>query len=152
MSQSKDIPVVHEIQSTALLDLRDVTTLEDLEKWRIFYLGRKGRLTLLLRSLGSLEPAERREIGGAANQAKTDLEKEFAQTACLLNNKSVTEHLESNTTDVTLPGWPIAKGGLHPTTRVVREICSVFTSMGFQVMEGPEVELDHYNFQMLNTH
>lgn len=144
------MPAVHEIQSTALIDLRNVTTLEDLERWRIFYLGRKGRLTLLLRSLSSLEPAERREIGGAANQAKTDLEEEFAETACLLKKKSMTEHLEGDTTDVTLPGWPIPKGGLHPTTRVVREICSVFTSMGFQVMEGPEVELDHYNFQMLN--
>ncbi len=141
---------VEEIKAKALEELEAASSLEKLEEWRVAYLGRRGQLTQMLRSLASLPPEERRALGAIANEAKALLEQRLAQWEQALKEAQVTALLERERIDVTLPGWPVPSGGLHPTTRTMREICDAFVSMGFQVVEGPEVEWDHYNFEMLN--
>jgi phenylalanyl-tRNA synthetase alpha chain len=150
LSEHASAAAVEELKARALADLDSTDTLEQLEQWRIAYLGRRGRLTQILRTLGSLSPDQRRETGAAANQGKTLLEERLVQREQALKDAEVAGLLERDAIDVTLPGWPVPSGGLHPITRTVREICDAFVSMGFQVVEGPEVEWDRYNFEMLN--
>ena len=150
MSEGGSVSIVDEIKSGALDELRSIDSLEQLETWRIAYLGRRGQLTQVLRSLGSASPEERRQIGAAANQVKTILEESLAEREQTLKQAELTSQLENDTIDVTLPGWPVPQGSLHPITLITREICAAFTSMGFDVAEGPEVEWDHYNFELLN--
>ena len=141
---------LEEMTSRALADLQALSDLEVLEPWRISYLGRRGRLTQVLRGLGSLPLEERRALGAAANQAKETLEAALERREEELKGGERQRRLEEERLDVTLPGRPLATGRLHPITQVVREICATFVSMGFQVVEGPEVEWDRYNFEMLN--
>ena len=123
---------------------------EALEHWRLSYLGRGGRLTGLLRAVGSLPQDQRRSAGSLANQTKALLEERMAEKARQLKEAATVRLLEEDRIDVTLPGRPVATGRLHPTTQIVREICGAFVGMGFQIVEGPEVEWDRYNFEMLN--
>ena len=150
MTQDPGISRVEEVKGNALEELASADSQERLEEWRIAYLGRRGQLTQILRGLGSLSPEERRIVGAEANEAKRLLEDGLAQRVQALQDAEVAGLLEQDTIDVTLPGWPVPSGGLHPTTRTIREICDAFASMGFDVAEGPEVEWDHYNFEMLN--
>jgi phenylalanyl-tRNA synthetase alpha chain len=97
-----------------------------------------------------LPSEDRRSIGAAANTVKTVLESNLKTRQTELSIKDVETILEQDHIDVTLPGLPSATGGLHPTTKTVREICAAFTSMGFDTVEGPEIEWDKYNFESLN--
>ncbi len=134
----------------ALRDLQATADLEALEAWRVSYLGRRGQLTQVLRAVGAL-PTEARPAGGAAaNRAKEALESALERRQEELKATALEHRLAEERLDVTLPGRTLNLGRLHPTTQMVREICNVFVSMGFQVMEGPEVEWDRYNFEMLN--
>ncbi len=119
-----------------------------LEEWRTRVLGRSGRLTAILRSLGERPPELRRELGRAANQAKAALERELAERQRELAERELAA-LSAGSLDVTLPGRPRPRGGLHPITQTLREILAVFSEMGFASVEGPEVELDRYNFDRL---
>jgi phenylalanyl-tRNA synthetase alpha chain len=141
---------VDEIRTSALAELEAISDLEALEQWRVGYLGRRGRLTQVLRSLGAASPEERRAIGAAANEVKALLESGLARREEQIKMTDMASQLERDAIDVTLPGWPVPRGGLHPVTRIGREITAAFVSMGFDVVEGPEVEWDHYNFEMLN--
>ena len=138
------------LKSDALRELGAAADAAGLEEWRIKYLGRSGQVTQLLRGLGGVPAEERRAVGAAANEAKRLLEEQFAVREQAVKESQHASSIERDRIDVTLPGWPIPQGRLHPTTRMVREICDAFASMGFQVEEGPEIELDHYNFDMLN--
>ena len=149
MSESATARVEH-VRDDALAALARIESPEDLEAWRIAFLGRRGHLTGLLRAVGSLPPDQRRAAGEAANRAKSDLESALAERELTLAVGDGLNAGQDGAIDVTLPGWPAPVGGLHPTTLIVREICDAFISMGFQVVEGPEVEWDHYNFEMLN--
>ncbi len=149
MSESATARVEH-VRDDALAALARTESTEDLEAWRIAFLGRRGHLTGLLRAVGSLPPDQRRAAGEAANSAKSDLESALAERVDALAAGEGLNTGQDGAIDVTLPGWPAPVGGLHPTTLIVREICDAFNSMGFQVVEGPEVEWDHYNFEMLN--
>ncbi len=131
-------------------ELEHSLTPEALESWRVGYLGRRGRLTLLLRSLAALSLEERRRIGAEANRAKATLEQLLVEHQQALKEHQTSRLLQEGRVDVTLPGRPVALGRLHPTTQMVREICAAFASMGFNVVEGPEVEWEHYNFDALN--
>lgn len=122
-------------------------SLSDLEKFRIAYLGKKGLLTSLMKSLGRLCPEERPEAGQAVNRLKNELTKRFEE----VREKILAQKEESLALlDVTLPGREPVRGHLHPITQVSQEICNIFRRMGFKVVEGPEVELDYYNFEALN--
>ena len=145
-----DGTTVEDVKTRALADLDSAGSLDRLEELRIAYLGRRGELTQILRGLGALSPQERRTTGAEANQAKRLLEERLAGREQALKDAEVSSLLERDSIDVTLPGWPAPAGGLHPTTRTVREICDTFVAMGFQVVEGPDVEWDRYNFEMLN--
>ena len=136
--------------SQALQELEDIADEKSLDAWRVAYLGRSGRLTQVLRTIGSLTPDERRATGAAANQAKTTLEGALSTKEEALRQAALAQSVESGRIDVTLPGRPVALGRLHPITQIVREICGAFADMGFAVVEGPEVEWDRYNFEALN--
>ncbi len=151
MNENVSVELVEDVKSQAFRDLGSATGLEELEQWRISYLGRSGRLTQLLRGLGSVPPEKRRQVGAAANQAKSLMEESLASREQALREAHLSNQVEQERIDVTLPGWPMPQGGLHPTTRTLREICGAFVSMGFQVEEGPEVEWDRYNFDLLNV-
>ncbi|MBI4571020.1 MAG: phenylalanine--tRNA ligase subunit alpha, partial [Chloroflexi bacterium] len=120
-----------------------------LEAWRIAHLGRKGSLTLQLRSLAGLPLDERRRLGGEANRLKEELEAAFESRRAELRQRQIATAVEEGRLDVTLPGRPKRAGRLHPVTQTLREMLAIFTSMGFSVIEGPEVETDYYNFQAL---
>ena len=150
MSEDAGVDRVMAVRESALKEIASVDSLEGLEELRVAYLGRRGRLTQILRSLGDLAPDERRKTGASANAAKSLLETTLKQREGVLKDASVAALLSREAIDVTLPGWPAPSGGLHPTTSTMREICDAFVSMGFQVVEGPEVEWERYNFEMLN--
>ena len=138
---------VLDIEKRALLDLGDVKDLPGLEKFRVAYLGKKGALTSLMKRLGELSPAERPEAGQTLNRLKSDLIRRFDEAReRILSQKEVGADL----LDVTLPGREPFRGHRHPITQVSLEICDIFRRMGVKVVEGPEVELDYYNFEALN--
>jgi len=130
--------------------LSQVSTEKELSEIRVRVLGRKGSLTQLLKRLGTLPEAERREIGKRANQIKEDLEKRVEETLLQIQELERKETLEREKIDVTLPGRRIPVGKKHPLTQTLDEIIDIFSRLGFEVVEGPEVELDYYNFEALN--
>jgi phenylalanyl-tRNA synthetase alpha chain len=140
---------VEELASKASDELGKVTDVNGLEAWRVRYLGRKGSLIQILRSLATLPLEERRAVGSRANELKESLEAAFIEKKSNLE-RGLALSLKSESLDITLPGQQVSLGRLHPTTQVVDEICDIFGSMGFQVVEGPEVEWDYYNFEALN--
>ena len=141
---------IEELTRGAVDELRSMGSPESLEAWRVAYLGRRGRLTLMLRGLAQLDLEQRRASGALANQAKRTLEEELERRSREITEAQLARAASQERLDVTLPGRPVAVGRLHPTTQIVREICDAFVAMGFSIVEGPEVEWDHYNFEMLN--
>ena len=142
--------LIEELQLEALQELDGLDASETLERWRVSYLGRRGRLTTILRAIRDVPAEQRRTVGSLGNQAKTTLEERLAQRMQALKAAEIGKLAAEERIDVTLPGRPVGAGRLHPTTRIVREICDAFVAMGFQILEGPEVEWDKYNFEMLN--
>ena len=150
LAQPPTAESIEEITISASAELDRLENLEAVDQWRVSYLGRRGTLTTVLRGLSSLEVGERRTVGALANQAKNTLEERLEERLRQINEAALTRSANQDRLDVTLPGRPALEGRLHPTTQIVREICSAFVAMGFGVVEGPEVEWDHYNFEMLN--
>jgi phenylalanyl-tRNA synthetase alpha chain len=130
--------------------LSHVSTEKDLSEIRVRVLGRKGSLTQLLKCLGTLPEEDRREIGRRANQIKEDVEKRIEETLLQIRERERRKALEKEKIDVTLPGRRIHVGKRHPLTQTLDEIIDIFSRLGFEVVEGPEVELDYYNFEALN--
>ena len=122
----------------------------ELEALRVQYLGRKGVLTQRLRTLGQLPPQQRREAGLALNRLKEEVEQWLQQRRLEVGAKALQQRLAAERVDVTLPGRRPPSGRVHPVYAVLEEILNIFVAMGFEVVEGPEVELDYYNFQALN--
>lgn len=139
-----------DLRARALEELNKVGNARELELWRVRYLGKKSDLTQVLRSLTALALEERRQVGAEANAVKKVLESGLEEKSRLLQEAILTSHREARELDVTLPGRPFPIGRLHPTTQILKEICHVFQNMGFQVIEGPDVEWDYYNFEALN--
>ena len=138
------------LQKEIWASLSQVSTEKELSEIRVRVLGRKGSLTQLLKRLVTLPEAERREIGKRANQIKEDLEKRVEETLLQIQELERREALEREKIDVTLPGRRIPVGKKHPLTQTLDEIIDIFSRLGFEVVEGPEVELDYYNFEALN--
>jgi phenylalanyl-tRNA synthetase alpha chain len=137
---------VEQLREAAVSALNSADSSEHLESWRVEFLGRKGRLTALLRGLGSLEIEERKIVGAAANLLRADLDSLYEER----ERQAKSSNAVVGSLDVTLPGRKPAVGGLHPSTQMIREITQAFNEMGFQTIEGPEIELEKYNFDMLN--
>jgi len=143
-------PQVEELQRQASAAVEAARSSAELEQVRIEFLGRNGKLTQLLRSLGQIPPEQRREIGLEANRAKATLE---ARLESALEASREAERLATRSAerlDLTLPGRRPPRGVVHPLTRVHDEIVSIFVGLGFSVAEGPEIETDFYNFEALN--
>ena len=131
--------------SAARAELADAADDAALEQWRVTHLGRRSELTGLLRSVGSLPREERRAAGQAANAARRELEEAFEARQADLRRSA-----DGVRADVTMPGYPVRLGSLHPLTRTLREIRRVLAPIGFRAVSGPEVEWDRYNFELLN--
>jgi len=142
--------LLEELKERALKELDAVEGTRALRDFRVKLLGRKGELKAILKGMGRLSPDERPLVGQMANQVKVLLEKAIEQKEELLRQREEEKRLSSEEIDITLPGRGPDLGGVHPLIRVLREIEEVFVSMGFQVAQGPEVEMDYYNFEALN--
>jgi phenylalanyl-tRNA synthetase alpha chain len=141
---------IHALVAEALQEIRGVARRADLEQIRVRYLGKKGRLTEILRSMPDLPAAERPAVGRAANAARDELESTLAERLRAVEAAERQARLADARVDVSLPGRRVIPGRLHPLTQVLDEIIDVFIGLGFAVAEGPEVETDYYNFEALN--
>jgi phenylalanyl-tRNA synthetase alpha chain len=138
-----------QLKQQALEELKTISAEEKLEAWRIKYLGRKGELTTILRSLANLPTEERRTVGAAANKVKASLERSLNEKEQEIKESRLST-ADSDAIDITLPGKPVPAGRIHPVTQAINEICDIFKAMGFQIAQGPDVEWDYYNFEALN--
>jgi len=138
------------IRQETIEALSQSATWKEVSEIRIKVLGRKGSLTQLLKSLGRLPETERKEIGKRANQVKEELEGKIEEALSLIKEREKKTSLEREKIDVTLPGRSLPLGKRHPITQILDEVIDIFSRLGFEVVEGPEVELDYYNFEALN--
>ncbi|HEY7802629.1 MAG TPA: phenylalanine--tRNA ligase subunit alpha [Dehalococcoidia bacterium] len=138
------------MRTEALAALAAASDDATLDAWHVRYFGRKdGRLTGVLRGLAQRPIEERKDVGAAANALKLELDAAYEERRDALRRAAVQHSLASGKIDVTLPARPHPRGRLHPVTQTLRKMLDAFTSMGFSVVEGPEVELDYYNFEAL---
>jgi phenylalanyl-tRNA synthetase alpha chain len=133
-----------------VVSLSRASTEREITEIRVKVLGRRGSLTELLKRIGTLPEADRRESGRRANEIKGELERRIEEAFLQIGEKEKKEALERERVDVTLPGRRVPMGRRHPLTQTFEEIVDIFSQLGFQVVEGPEVELDYYNFEALN--
>jgi phenylalanyl-tRNA synthetase alpha chain len=142
---------IEELRATAEEEIAAAASSEALEELRVRYLGRKAELPQMLRGVAELEPAVRGEVGKTANQARQALDAQIEARAGELSAQELHSRLETDAVDVTLPGAPAQPiGSLHVLSTTRRELEDIFLGLGFTVMEGPEVESVHYNFDALN--
>ncbi len=123
----------------------------EIEAIRVKYLGKKGELTAILKQMGGLSPEERPKMGALVNEAKQELESLIADKKQELKAAQMEEQLKEETIDITMPAKELKPGKLHPLNTVLDDMINIFQSMGFDVVDGPEVETDHYNFECLNV-
>ncbi|WP_104371203.1 phenylalanine--tRNA ligase subunit alpha [Desulfocucumis palustris] len=141
---------LREMEAGILEKLKSVSAMEELNEIRVRFLGKKGELTGVLRGMGALSPEERPVIGQLANEVRARVESELEKRLSELKAMARNARLARENIDVTLPGTVFDTGGLHPLTTVSRQIEDIFIGLGFSVAEGPEIELDYYNFEALN--
>lgn len=138
------------IKNSAEKKLAEISSADEINEIKVKTLGRKGEITQVLRGLKDLNAEERAEIGKIANEFKANLEQMINQKTEEIKRRELDNKLSREKIDVTLPGLPPQRGGKHPLTQVTEEIRDIFTGMGFNVAEGPEIECDYYNFEALN--
>ena len=139
---------LRQLQAEAESKLPSLENLEELEEIRVQYLGRKGLFTGLLRQLGQVSAEDRPRLGKMANEIKNELELKFTARKSELSGIGAGTAAEKD--DLSLPGRRVPFGRLHPVTQIMDEVCAIFIDLGFAVAEGPDVELDYYNFEALN--
>lgn len=142
--------ILEETLTQARQRLASAENLSDLDQVRVHYLGKKGVFTERMKELGRMSPDERREAGQAINRARDDFQEALEARKRHLEELALEARLASETVDVTLPGRGIGGGGLHPVTLSLRRICKLFANVGFEIVEGPEIEDDYHNFEALN--
>jgi len=141
---------LEEILSQGLQALAESSDLTQLDQVRVTYLGKKGAFTLQMKELGKLEPDQRRAVGQVINKAKAEFQQKLEETKGAMQQAALDKRLASESVDVTLPGRGQSVAGLHPVTITLRRISKIFASVGFNVVEGPEIEDDYHNFEALN--
>lgn len=139
---------IEQIKIEALKELETTSDRESIDAISVRYLGRKGMVTKFLRNISNLPIEERPGAGKRANEIKKDLDKLFKEALKKLEARS--SITTDNQIDVSLPGRTVRQGSLHPITQITWQICEIFTRLGFDIVEGPEVETDYYNFEALN--
>jgi phenylalanyl-tRNA synthetase alpha chain len=141
---------ISEVHLNALAQLAEAATRDEVEAVRVDVLGRKGKLAEISKTFGKLAPEERAHAGKLLNAAKTDLEPKIDARLAALDNTALDARLDGEWLDLTAPAPGMRPGSLHPVTQVQREVEEIFVSMGFSVLDGPELETEYYNFDALN--
>ena len=139
------------LRSEAMNDIAAVQDEQTLDAWRVKYLGKKGALTEILRGMGALPAEERPKMGQLVNEVRAAFEQAFAENSDNMKNAAKNARLAAETVDVTMPGKTNKGGSLHPLNQTLADMIDIFQSMGFDVVDGPEIETDHYNFEALNV-
>jgi phenylalanyl-tRNA synthetase alpha chain len=142
---------IEEIRAKALQSIEKSEVADDLEALRVQFLGKKGELTAVLKQMGSLSAEERPAVGQMANDVRSAVETAISEKSKKIERAALEARLKSEAVDVTIPGAKHEIGKEHPMYQVLDEIKDIFTGMGFEVLEGPEIETDEYNFTKLNT-
>ena len=150
MSQAQELLAkIHELEISSLSKIGDCQSIEELENHYHTYLGKKGALTTLLKGLKDLSGEQRKEAGQAANRLRQQLEEAHRRARQTVEERQVRERIAKEHFDALRP-LPLLRGHLHPITRIQMEVESIFSAMGFRIMDGPEVETDENNFGKLN--
>jgi phenylalanyl-tRNA synthetase alpha chain len=145
-----DMSNLEALKSEIVQTVQAANDIPSLEEVRVSALGKKGRVTGLMQTLGKLEPAARKEMGQALNRLKDEITAEIEARADLLKKEALNARLARETVDVTLSPRPQAQGTVHPISQTIEEMIAIFADMGFSVAEGPEIEDDFHNFTALN--
>ena len=148
MSEVLNIEKIGQIRGNVISEISKLRSKDEISNLRIKYLGRKGIVSKLLRSIHEIPIDQRKIFGQKLNILKEELELLFEEKSNEGFNEFDQFNKEKSLQDISLPGRKGIIGNLHPTSKVVREICKAFTPMGFQIVEGPEIELDKYNFEL----
>lgn len=141
---------IEKIKKDALDIISNIKDSKELEELRIKYLGKKGELTAILRGMGNLSAEERPQIGNLVNNVREKIENSIKEKEEYFKNKELEDKLQKEKIDITLPATKIKRGSKHPFNRVIEEIEDLFVSMGYDVVDGPELETDEYCFERLN--
>ena len=141
---------IAKIKENAISEITGAKTLQELNDVRVKYLGKKGELTAVLRGMGALSVEERPIIGSLVNEVRDSLEAEIQKNEADFQEKALNERLEKERIDISLPSTKMKRGSKHPINRVIEEIEDIFVSMGYDVVDGPELETDEYCFERLN--
>ncbi len=144
------LDTLQQLKAVAMEAISQANQTALLNEIRVQYLGKKGELTLLLRQMGKMPAEDRPKFGQVANEVRDALEEAITLREQLLGQKEQEEKIRSEQIDITLPGFSLQKGSLHPITMILGEVKEIFTNLGFTVVEGPEIETDYYDFQALN--
>ena len=150
MNKSNPIQTIRDLMQSALGDINAAASMADLERVRVAVLGRKGTLAGISKNFGSMTADDRAKAGQLLNEAKATLEKSYEDRKAALESSESDQKLQAEWIDLTVPPQGISPGHIHPVTQVQEEIEQLFISMGFRVLDGPEVESDYYNFDALN--
>ena len=141
---------IAKIKEIALKEIEESIALQELENARVKYLGKKGELTALLKGMKDLSQEERPRIGALVNTVRDEIEVKIKEVEEKLEREALGEKLEKETIDITLPSSKVKRGSKHPINRIIEEIEDIFVSMGYDVVDGPELETDEYCFERLN--
>lgn len=141
---------LEELKKTSLSDIQKADNEKKVNDIRVSLLGKKGALTEILRGMKDLSPEDRPKVGSFANIIRDELTKEIAKQAEQIEVAMMAKKLEKEKIDVTLPGVPVKEGQPHILMQVIDQLEKLFLGMGYKIVDGPEVEEDHYNFEMLN--
>ncbi|MCR8979597.1 phenylalanine--tRNA ligase subunit alpha [Brevibacillus laterosporus] len=141
---------LQQLKENALALLKQVGEGQELQDLRVKYLGKKGELTEILRGMGGLSAEERPKVGQLVNDVRQVIEEAILSKQQEFEARVLEAKLSKQSIDVTLPGRPVPTGTMHPLSRIIEELEDIFIGLGYEIAEGPEVELDHFNFEMLN--
>ena len=147
MALNKNKIYLDNLQLEATNSIKNITSKEEIENWRIDYLGRKGKISDFFQTFKNLKSKEKNELGSLANSIKNSLEKLYEKKSQSLDEQN---NVTNEFFDFTLPSTPISVGSIHPTNQMMQEICKAFNKLGFNIFEGPEIESETYAFDKLN--
>jgi len=147
LALNKNKIYLENLQLEATNSIKNITSKEEIENWRIDYLGRKGKISDFFQTFKNLKSKEKNELGSLANSIKNTLEKLYEKKSQSLDEQN---NVKNEFFDFTLPSTPISTGSIHPTNQMMQEICEAFNKLGFNIFEGPEIESETYAFDKLN--
>lgn len=140
-----------EIKKEAIVKIEAATAMQELNELRAYYMGKKSPLAEIMKTLASATIEEKKTIGAASNKVKQEIELAIANKRVAIENAEINAQLEKEAIDVTMDGYQFKNGSMHPLNKVIEELEDIFISMGYSIAEGPEVEVDVFNFEMLNV-